>query len=357
MVQADFALRSSPGVWVTVSPGQESHVELKITPTIKVKGTVRRAGAPVEGSVALVGAETSVGLIAPDGTYEIAVAPGEYDVRVTNARTASQLPISKHVVIKEPTVLDLSIEGVSVHVMVVDFDTNQPVAGADVLAFLPKAPAAFTHVTTSKDGTALLDLIPGERFIVAAQKSGCARVNAELRPNDQSLTLKIRNRPGVVVQVVDAHDRQPIGGYVVVRDASGRTVFLSGAPDAQGKVALPLVPGEYQISASADGYGSETVTVSIPASELRIPLPRGGSLALHAAKNCDVGARLLQPNGEPYVRCWCNGITSINVDCPDSFVDHISPGSYTLEITYMNGKTKRFPVTLIEGETVSLSID
>jgi len=357
-VNADFARRRLRPAWVTVSPDSEVKVNLNVPPVVKVQGTVRRGGSPVsDATVSFDGPELGSGATAVDGTYAIEMSPGEYEVRLFSNKPPHPLPLSKHVSIKAATTIDLNVESASVHVSVIDVDTKEPVEGVEILAFQGDGSAAFADVLTSKDGTADLDLTVGGRFRLETRKGGYARAIEEINAVDSNVTLRTRHKTGVIVRLTDARDGHTIGGYVVARDTHGRTLFFSPGPNEAGSVPLPLLPGEYQISGSADGYGSETVKVSIPASDLRIPLPRGGNLAIHATKACDASARLLQSNGEPYVRCWCNGIASIRIDCLDSFVDHISPGSYTLELTYEDGRKKQFPVNVMEGETVTVSID
>ena len=93
------------------------------------------------------------------------------------------------------------------------------------------------------------------------------------------------------------------------------------------------------------------------ADQVRIPLPRGGNLMLQSSTGVRATARLLQPNGQPYVRCWCNGIADVTIDGSATLVDRIAPGAYTLEVISNGAKPKQIPVTVIEGQTVNVSID
>ena len=38
--------------------------------------------------------------------------------------------------------------------------------------------------------------------------------------------------------------------------------------------------------------------------EVRVPLPRGGNLSIRSTRDIRGTARLIQPEGEEYVRCW-----------------------------------------------------
>src|SRR5205814_277637 len=78
--------------------------------------------------------------------------------------------------------------------------------------------------------------------------------------------------------------------------------------DADGTMTLPLATGTYRFSASAERYGSHTITADVPSGEVRIALPRGGTLALPSTSDVHAKAGLNQPRGDEYVRCWRNGV-------------------------------------------------
>ena len=187
-----------------------------------------------------------------------------------------------------------------------------------------------------------------------------ANVYEDVTPEaKQDITLALKRAGGSVVHIVDARDGATILGYIVVRDMNGRYAATANKfnPD-NGTVTFNLAPGTYQFSSSAENYGSATITAEVPsANEIRIPLPRGGALMLRAAKEIKATARLLQPNGQPYIRCWCNGISDVAITDTATLVDRLAPGRYMLEVTPLGGQARRFPVTVIEGQTVNVSID
>ncbi len=160
------------------------------------------------------------------------------------------------------------------------------------------------------------------------------------------------------MRLVDGRDGQTLGGYVMARDAAGHGLSYTDAPESDGTMHLRVPPGTYRFSASARGYGSHTVQAEVPSSdEIRIPLPRGGALDLQAHSDLHATARLIQPNGEEYVRCWCNGMAGITVNGRSTLVYRIAPGNYTLEVTPMGGKPRRYSVTVVEGTTTAVALD
>jgi uncharacterized GH25 family protein len=352
----DGTSRISRRVVVEATANAETRADLTFAPTVPVRGNVTRRGVPLNVQISFRGEKANSAHSTADGTYEIALEPGEYDVVLSTGTSINPIPFSKHVVINEPTTLDLAVDPASVPVSVVDFDTGEPIGGASVVAVSSTDPLAKVQVTAT-DGTTSFELSRGEDFKLTATKRGYSNAVEEIKGEGRAVQFRIRGKAGAIVRLVDAHDGHALSGYVNARDIIGRNGFFSNQAEADGTVSLPLPPGDYQISASAEGYGSETVNVQVPAGDIRIPLPPGGNLALTSAKSCGAKVRLIQRNGEPYVRCWCNGIAVISVDCPRTLVDHVSPGSYVVEVSSKGGATKRIPVTIVEGQTVTVPID
>ena len=168
-----------------------------------------------------------------------------------------------------------------------------------------------------------------------------------------AITLQLHASLGAAVRIIDVRDGRTLTGFVIARDAAGRVFASAQDQDADGTATLPLAPGKYQFSASADGYGSHTIIGEVPSGEIRVPLPRGGNLILRSTTGAHATARLIQSDGQPYVRCWCNGVAAIEIHGLATMVDRIAPGAYTLEV----GKSKQIPVTVIEGQTTTVSID
>jgi len=193
---------------------------------------------------------------------------------------------------------------------------------------------------------------------VVASKSGYANASDNVTPNESAaVTLRLSRTPGAVVRIVDVRDGRTLSGYVIARDAAGRVMASADQTDPDGTVTLPLAAGEYRISASAEGYGSHTVKATVPSGETRVPLPRGGNLSIRASRAINGSARLIQPDGEEYVRCWCSGIAAVKLEGRITFVDRISPGPYVLEVTLTDSKPRQYPVSVTEGQTTTVSID
>ena len=83
----------------------------------------------------------------------------------------------------------------------------------------------------------------------------------------------------------------------------------------------------------------------------------GGTLVIESPRDISGRVRLLQPDGEEYVRCWCDGIAEIKVEGRRTTVEHVAAGSYTLELMGANGPAFSRAVTIQEGASTTVTID
>ncbi len=239
-----------------------------------------------------------------------------------------------------------------------DAETGQPINGASLSAARRGETHTIATAVTGADGSTSLEVNRGELLTVVASKSGFANASDDVTSSaSRSIVLRLARTPGAVVRIVDVRNGATLTGYVIARDGSGRVVASANEADPDGTVTLPLAPGKYLVSASADGFGSHTVNGEVPSGEIRVPLPRGGNLSIRSNVDVRGTARLIQPNSEEYVRCWCSGIAEIKIDSRATLVDRISPGAYTLEVKLADGKARRYPVSIIEGQTAIVPID
>lgn len=321
-----------------VAPGSEVRVDLAFSAPLTVHGRVTRGGAPLEGvkvrfrSYEQVAATTDV-----NGAYTLSLRPGEYDVLLT--LDGPPLPSGQqHVVIDEAVELNFTVDVSRIAVMVID-EAGQPLSGVHVTAVPRGRTNTIAEATSGSDGAAILE-VPGGMVTVNAALRGFA--NAAQDVDDGSpVTLRLVRTSGAAVRIVDVRDGRTLAGHVVARDASGRVLVLSNETESDGRMLLSVAPGAYRFSASAEGYGSRTIQAMVPSGEVRITLPRSGALALRASSDLHATARLIQPDGEEYVRCWCNGVAEIALAGHSTVVDRIAPGSYTLEVTPFGGKPHR----------------
>ena len=345
--------RHTKGVSVDVAAGSEVRVDLAFLPQVTVHGRVTRGGAPLEGATIQFSYEQHA-TTGAGGSYSLQLMPDEYDVEIiVNDR---QLPFAQHVVINEPAQLNFSVDVASIAVTVVD-NSGQPLAGATVTA----APHGQTHTAAEAnsrtDGTATLEVAAGETVTIGASLRGFANASQDVvTGGNSSITLQLVRSPGAVVRIVDVRDGRTLSGYAIARDASGRVLASANEADADGTmissgarhVPFQRLGGELRLPHHP---GRGAVSRDPPALAARRQAGVRANANLHAT------ARLLQPDGEEYVRCWCNGVAEIAITSGLTLVDQIAPGSYPLEVTPAGGKPRTYPVTVTEGVTVTVTLD
>lgn len=342
-------VRNTRSVSVEVIANAVVNVELALGEPRTLRGRVTRNGQPVpKVEVSLTGSGYANAWTGDDGMYEIHADPGRYSV------TVEGLPYRGEVDLERTSVFDIEFNGIVARARVIDGETGTPVEGALVQVLLNGTPSEQESKTNAA-GIASIELPRGEKATLVASKSGYANASADAVEGE--VVMNLVRSTGAVVRIIDARDGRTLSGYVVARDAAGRVIASAHETEGDGTSMLAVPPGEYRFSASAEQYGSETIRASVPAAELRIALPRGGRLRLHSNQEMHGTARLLLPDGDMYVRCWCNGVADIAINGRTTIVDAVSPGSYTLEVTPVGGKVRRYPVTVIQGETVPVQID
>jgi hypothetical protein len=212
--------------------------------------------------------------------------------------------------------------------------------------------------------TVELTLAPGsetETVVEFTSKAGFGQEVRELdvpRGGTTEAVIELSPADGVGVTVVDARDSRPLEAIVVVRDQARRIIANRHAEaDESGALHIPLADGAYLLSTSASGYGTVTLPVTAPTQGLRVGLTPGGTLIIESERELRGRVRLVQPDGEEYVRCWCNGIAEIQLKGRRTSVENVTPGSYTVEIVDSPEATAPRPVVVREGQTSTVAIE
>ncbi len=129
------------------------------------------------------------------------------------------------------------------------------------------------------------------------------------------------------------------------------------APRSGDGVRLPLAAGDYKVSVSANGYASQTLPARVPAREpLRVALTPGGTVVVGSVTLAPRVAKLIAPDGEEYVRCWCNQISAFRLEGSRTVFGNIAPGSYTLTVFDPDGASQAVPLQVFEGLSVEVAV-
>jgi hypothetical protein len=358
----DGSRRSSRSQEMTLEEGSETSTELQFTDLLMVSGTVTRGGNAVSGATVSFSKRDSSAAAKSDaaGHYQVSLAePGTYGVTVEDPGSYE----AEYAVTDGGGLFDIDITGSTLRGRVVNAATNVPVEAVDVsvwsLGGSQSSPAASAHTTAQ--GTFEMTSVREGRYRLVTAKKGFGQQVREVelaRGGSADLLIALDAAHGVTLTVVDAADGRALDARVVVRDAAKRIVANQHAGmDEQGVLTIPLADGTYRLSTSANGYGTVTVPLQAPSDGLRLALTPGGTLVIESARKLSGRVRLLQPDGEEYVRCWCNGIADITLVGRRTSVDHVTAGSYTLEFMNVAPALPSRAITIEEGRTTTVDVD
>jgi hypothetical protein len=288
--------------------------------------------------------------------------PGEYSV---TASSPSRGSYSTHYTVRAAAQFDIDMTGAALRGSVVDGGTQKPIAGAAISLWRIEGADAATDserdFKSGVDGKFSASSIAEGRYRVLVQKDGYGQVVKEvllLRGSTPELLFTMASSDGVRAHVVDGRNGKKLEAIVVVRDLQKRIVANRANTEDDGGVTIPLAPGSYLLSVSAHNYGTVTLPVTAPARDLRIAVTPGGTLIVRSARELAGKLRLILPNGDEYVRCWCNGIAEIVLTGSETTIENITPGSYTaIFIDELGATSGKYPVVIVEGQTSTLQVE
>jgi hypothetical protein len=361
----DGSARTSRSTTLELAPGSDNETVVEFVEGVVVTGVVTRDGAPAPGAtVSFTGqgvacsarAHTDAG-----GQYSaMGLEPGLYRVRVDGV----DLSYSAEHALSGPTELDIDATGAALAGSVLEAPGGEPIGGAEVTLWLAGRDTSPAYTaTTSPSGVFRLRALADGAYRALASKDGYGQDVQELmlRRGDQAeLRFALTPSEGLSIEVVDGRDGRPLDAVVVVRDTSRNVIANrhSGVGE-DGALTIPLAPGRYLLSTSATGYGTATLPVSAPGRGLRVPLTPGGTLVVESPRELRGRLRLVRPDGEEYVRCWCNGIAGIDLEGRRTTVANVTPGTYAVEVRDASGRAIPAPASVViqEGRSVSIVVE
>jgi hypothetical protein len=346
---------STPPVKVTLAPNADVEVKLAFSKDIVVRGTVVEANVPAIGRrITFSGGGVDASAMTDErGAYEIAglVPDVMYDVTVNG----SGRDFETRYLVKSSSTFDIRVEWWRVEGRVIGAD-RAPIAGAAIeLTAADKRDAG--DAKSDAGGAFALETVPG-RYVLTVSKEGFATVTQPVDAGGPPSIVTMTPTKGLRVRIVDARSGATVDGYAAAIDASGQQRAKASEQKKDGTFLLSLAPGAYRVAVSANEFASQSARASVPfEGELRIALTPGGTLIVHADRAANDVVKLILPNGEEYVRCQCNGIAEIRLEGLTTKIEHIAPGSYTMQVLDPRGFVKTsYPVTIVEGQVTTAEI-
>jgi hypothetical protein len=364
-VSADGSTRSSLSKELTLVAGSENSTVVEFRDELVVSGFVVRAGLALPGvTVSFHGPNPGIDTGATsrtdhEGHYEVNLAPGTYSVDASGAAGVSYQ--TQYVAVESAT-FDIDVTGGALHGRVVEAGTDTPVPGVDVSLWTVGGSESSPANTTQSgaQGTFEVSSLREGRYRLTTTKKGFGQQVREIelqRGATADVLLELEPADGVSVKVVDARDNRTLDAIVVVRDLARRIVANRHAgAEKDGTVTLALANGPYLLSVSATGYGTITAPITAPTRGLQIGLTPGGTLVIESPRKLQGRIRLVQPDGEDYVSCWCNGIAEITLTGRRTTIEHITPGHYNVVLVDAPESPPR-PVDITEGSVSTLTIE
>jgi protocatechuate 3,4-dioxygenase beta subunit len=358
-------VRSSRVNELVLVAGTENSTVIEFASDVSLSGSVVRDGNPVPGARVSFSLSDGAGMgwsasTDASGRYQVVgLEPGRYDVEVYGSGGT----FSREYTIAGSGELDIDITGASLRGVVVDASDGSPLRQVEVSfwALGGRQNRADSSVSTNAHGEFSTVSLREGRYRLLTMKNGYGQQTRDLelaKGQNADIVIELASAAGIVVSVVDARSERALDANVVVRDPSGRIVADQHADvAADGSLTIALADGPYLLSTSADGYGTVTLRVASPARDIRVGLTPGGTLVVESERELSGRIRLVRPDGEEYVQCWCNGIADIAVKGRRTTIPNITPETYAIELIE-EGKaaTPAGSVEIREGQVATVSI-
>jgi protocatechuate 3,4-dioxygenase beta subunit len=356
---------------VEVAAGATVQVDLEFRNDTTVRGRVTRNGQPLananvdffpRGGTAQTqvrAATDGAGMYsvtgADDGSYRVSVLDLE---RLTPYTTTYEL--------KGSGTFDIDIRVSTVRGRVVDSATGEGIGDAkvDFRGSTGNDFLGLRSTMTDAGGAFLLDGVSPGPYEVTASKIGYGNVVKSVQINDgatDAIDFQLAGNDGITLRVVDGRDGRTLAAFVRALDAQGHVAFDSTqnrffGGDAAAQV-LTVAPGQYQVTISARGYATQTLTLTSP-SQQTVGLTPGGTLTVRSSANVRRVIQLVDSSGQLYDR-YSFGNSSRTLDPAPAVVTlpNLVPGAYTLQVLDDRGQLAgTTQVTIVEGQTTDTAI-
>lgn len=362
--------RSAPMKSVQVEPGGTAQVDLEFLSQTTIRGRVTRDGKPLANAMvsffprSAQSQTNSQTTTDANGAYTITgLQDAPYSVSVVDLQRLN--PYSTSYEVKGSSTFDIDIRTTTVRGRVVDAGTGEALVDARVQIRKSgpnESPFATRGATTNSSGAFTMESISPGNYVATADKDGYGNAVRDIIVTDsgtEDLEFKLAPNSGVTLKVVDARDGRMLSATVTVYDAQNRVVYdepfrFGGGAET---IRLTLAPGTYQATIGAIGYAARSVSIVSPSNQT-VQLSPGGTLVVRSSSSTAQRARLIDSNGQPYMRPMArNAVFLLDASPGTTTLQNIASGSYTLQVLDANDVVlKSSAVVVPEGGTATVDI-
>lgn len=367
--------RSSASQTVEMQAGGSQQVNLDFNSDTVIRGRVTRNGAPMSSATVQFfprggAGTTGSAYVSTDdqGNYSASgLEAGEYNVLVADMQRFSSY--STTYTVRGSATFDIDYKAARVRGHVIDALTNEPVTDASVsfrsASGGPQEMFRGTRAALSDaNGDFMLDYVSPGSYAVTASREGYGNVMQEISITEagrDDLELKLQRADGVTLRVIDGRDGRGLNARVTVFDMQGRvawdnsTIFRIGASDDIAPLSIPVSPGSYVATVTAQGYAPRTTSFTSPSSPT-VALTPGGTILVQSKHAEPRRVRLIDASGMPYPRMSTRSGTTMLP--PGALpMENVAPGAYTLQLLDADESVAAtVQVVVREGETVRAEI-
>jgi nucleoid-associated protein YgaU len=355
--------RQSRPQTVEVVNGTAEPVLIDFAEGVTVRGRVTREGVAVTsgnvGFVAIGGVYASRnGAIGGDGMYEVSgLDPGDYDIVV---RVENGTNDQGNFTVSGSTTHDIDLRGGSIQGVVLDASTAAPLPGVRVSVVPPpKNTRLFRTVLSDSDGHFSLDLMPDGAIDIRAEREHYASATTTVTVSGGTappVQLRMEKGSEAAVRIVDAQSGAGIDGYVSLMDANNHGIASGMSRGEDGATHVWAAPGDYRASVSADGYLAQSVNVTVPGPEVRVPLMRAARLLIRSKSG---GLFRVVPTTAPSPGAGGTVGAGFLITPGNQLFSNLAPGPCEVDLLGGDRKTvvQKYNVVLIAGQTTTLDAD
>jgi uncharacterized GH25 family protein/protocatechuate 3,4-dioxygenase beta subunit len=364
--------RSTSPTTVTVAASSSQQVDLAFRSDVVIQGRVRRNGAPLSNGQVMfmmpgrAGGSSNAALDS-DGNYRISgLEDGKYIVTVMDIQKPS--PYTTNYEVHGSATFDIEYTTAGVRGRVLDAMTKRPLGSAAVVVRSTSAPDVFRgrEAVTDDSGVFAFDAVPAGSYSITASLDAFGSDTKQITVGDsvQNLELLLAQSDGIQLKVVDGRTGRPLSANAAAFDAQGRPVQESMAPfvfpsndNGTAVLSLPVAAGQYTVTVSAVNFAQVSIAVTAPSTRT-VTMTPGGRIDIDSRHSEMRRVQLIDSTGNVYPRSSTLPRRYELVPRSLSPIEHIAPGSYTLQLLAPDDVTvvDSVRIEVLEGQTTKVEI-